>query len=292
MTRASGYFIISLDFELMYGLSELKNQDYYKKSVVGGKVAIPRILELFTKYGIHATWSVVGKIMMASDSYHYAGNLIEMIRNVQGQEIGSHTFSHIHCLGEEMSEEIFESDCSAFEKIASQKSIKARSFVFPYNEVTSVYMKILKRHGFTCARGVGDSFMYSATNKSDYLLLKRLLRLADSYINISGMNCYGLEELKEIDGILIIPSSRFLRKYCPGLRIFERLKIHRIKKQMKYAAKTGKIFHLWFHPHNFGLHTQQNLKNLQEILEYFCHLNKKYGMQSLNMNEIVEVARK
>jgi hypothetical protein len=106
------------------------------------------------------------------------------------------------------------------------------------------------------------------------------------------MNCYGLEELKEVDGILIIPSSRFLRKYCPGLRMFERLKIHRIKKQMEYAARTGKIFHLWFHPHNFGFHTQQNLKNLQEILEYFCYLNKKYEMQSLNMNEIVEVVRK
>jgi hypothetical protein len=29
MGGASGYFVISLDFELMYGLSELKNQDYY-----------------------------------------------------------------------------------------------------------------------------------------------------------------------------------------------------------------------------------------------------------------------
>jgi hypothetical protein len=101
-----------------------------------------------------------------------------------------------------------------------------------------------------------------------------------------------LEELKGVDGILIIPSSRFLRKYCPGLKMFEPLKFHRIKKQMEYAAKTGKIFHLWFHPHNFGLHTQHNLKNLQEILEYFCYLNKKYGMQSLNMNEIVEVVGK
>jgi hypothetical protein len=139
MGGASGYFIISLDFELMYGLSELKNQDYYKKSVAGGKVAIPRILELFTKYGIHATWSVVGKIMMASDSYHYAGNLIDMIRNVQGQEIGSHTFSHIHCLGEGMSEEVFESDCSAFEKIASQNSIKARSFVLYFCYLNEKY---------------------------------------------------------------------------------------------------------------------------------------------------------
>ena len=33
---------------------------------------------------------------------------------------------------------------------------------------------------------------------------------------------------------------------------FKKLKMKRIKAQMTYAAKNDKLFHLWWHPHNFG----------------------------------------
>jgi hypothetical protein len=67
------------------------------------------------------------------------------------------------------------------------------------------------------------------------------------------------------------------------------LRFRRIKGQMLHAAKKGEIFHLWWHPHNFGMHTKENLAFLTKILEYYAKLQEKYEMQSLNMEEIARM---
>ena len=55
---------------------------------------------------------------------------------------------------------------------------------------------------------------------------------------------------------------------------------------MKYAAANGRIFHLWWHPHNFGDDINYSIGFLKRILTYYKFLQKKYEFQSLNMNEI------
>jgi len=60
---------------------------------------------------------------------------------------------------------------------------------------------------------------------------------------------------------------------------------------MEYAAENKKLFHLWWHPHNFGVNTDENISFLEEILLYFKELQKRYGMLSLNMNESREFAK-
>ena len=65
----------------------------------------------------------------------------------------------------------------------------------------------------------------------------------------------------------------------------EKMKICRIKAQMRHAAKHDLVFHLWWHPHNIGVNTEMNLKQLDEIFCYYDKLKKKYGMRSLNMGE-------
>ena len=61
--------------------------------------------------------------------------------------------------------------------------------------------------------------------------------------------------------------------------------MRRIKRQMLHAAKNGLTFHLWWHPHNVGVMTQQHLQQLEEIFRYYTQLKETYGMQSLNMAE-------
>jgi len=68
--------------------------------------------------------------------------------------------------------------------------------------------------------------------------------------------------------------------------LLESLKIRRIKKAMTYAAKNNLIYHLWWHPHNFGRNTEENLKNLKSILDHYKYLNDKYNFESLSMEEI------
>ena len=69
------------------------------------------------------------------------------------------------------------------------------------------------------------------------------------------------------------------------LRFLEGVKLHRIKRQMLHAAKNGLTFHLWWHPHNIGVKTEEHLSQLEEIFRYYAELREKYGMQSLNMRE-------
>ena len=54
---------------------------------------------------------------------------------------------------------------------------------------------------------------------------------------------------------------------------------------MLYAARHGLVYHLWWHPHNLGARTEENLAQLEEIFRYYTELKEKYGMQCLNMGE-------
>ena len=55
-----GTLIVSLDFELFWGMLDVTSLEAYQDHVLGGKKAIPQLLELFRRYGIHATWATVG----------------------------------------------------------------------------------------------------------------------------------------------------------------------------------------------------------------------------------------
>ena len=81
-----------------------------------------------------------------------------------------------------------------------------------------------------------------------------------------------------------IPASRFLRPYSSHLKYFEILRLNRIRSAMTYAARHNLIYHLWWHPHNFGVNQNQNFKFLNRILEHYSKLEKKYKFQSLSMS--------
>ena len=50
----AGTLIISLDFELFWGMLDVCPLEKYQDHVLGGRKAIPGLLALFQKYGIHA----------------------------------------------------------------------------------------------------------------------------------------------------------------------------------------------------------------------------------------------
>ena len=110
----------------------------------------------------------------------------------------------------------------------------------------------------------------------------------DSYVNIIGHHIYGWDELLDSEGLCNIPATAFLRPYNSKLKVLEDLKLRRIKSSMKAAAQQGKIYHLWWHPHNFGSNLEENMNMLRSILKYYKSLSVKYGMESLSMKEVTE----
>ena len=72
----------------------------------------------------------------------------------------------------------------------------------------------------------------------------------------------------------------------------ERLRLNRILKSMTHAAKSGEVYHLWWHPHNFGKNQNENLIFLQHILQHFSFLKKEYGFESCSMRSLSEQIQK
>lgn len=319
----NGCMIVSLDFELMWGIRDKRGIQEYGTNILGVRWAIPKILEEFSKKNIHCTWATVGLLFNNNkneiisflpnekpnyqnenlspykyiddigndednDKYHFAISLIKLILRNKYQEIGSHTFSHYYCLEEGQTKEEFADDIVAAKKIARKYGIEIKSLVLPRNQTNMNYMDILINNNLLSFRGNEKSWINKAAKGSDEKLFKRMCRLIDSYINLSGHNCYVPNDIIIDNNLLNIRSSRFLRPYSKKLRFFEDIKIHRIKSQMKYAAKHNMIFHIWWHPHNFGVNINENMNNLRKILDYYIYLNKKYGFESKNMSELAE----
>src|SRR5215216_5449955 len=148
-------FIVSLDFELLWGVRDKRTIENYGENIRGVRQAIPALLQMFDQYEINATFATVGFLFARNkkdifhfkpltlpqysaekyspyannyldhigdseqdDIYHYAPSLIQMIKQYPSQEIASHTFSHYYCL-ENASLESFKSDMLAAKNIAA-----------------------------------------------------------------------------------------------------------------------------------------------------------------------------
>lgn len=320
-------FVISLDFELFWGMFDKVSLEQYGENIKGVHSAIPEILALFEHYGVHATWASVGMLMAQSkdelqtylpdvvlrpaysdmrasayshienvalgereddDPYHFGAKLVEMIIKTPGQELGSHTFSHYYVQdGDKNSSASFAADCDAFARIVKKFNTPVTSLVFPRNQVTRTALHTITEHGFSAYRGNPPHFLYSAKKEGAQTnIILRFLRLVDAYLNISGHHTFTLQHA----ALANIPASRFLRPYSSRLFFLEPLRIARIKNSMTHAAKRGQAFHLWWHPHNFGVNRKENLYALTQILAHYASLKERYGMESVSMREAAALA--
>ena len=321
MNISQGHLVISLDFELYWGVFDVRRLENYKSHLKQVSKIVPRLLELSDTYNIKLTFATVGFLFSKnkeelvafspktkpsynfstfspyrlienigeneeSDSYHYALSLIELIQQKKNHEIGSHTFCHYYCneLGQTITE--FEADLLAAIKIAKQKNIIIQSIVFPRNQINEAYLAICAKHGILSYRGIENHWMYNTKDTKKLENPKhRIFRLLDAYWNISGHNTH-LPLLNQ--GLVNIASSRFLRPYSKKLRFLEALKMLRIKRGMTYAAKHKRVYHLWWHPHNFGLDVDRNFKDLEALFKHYSMLSKNHDFQSKTMSGLAK----
>ncbi len=312
--------VISLDFELFWGRFDTTTIEAYRANLLGVRQVVPRLLALFEQRGIHATWATVGFLFFGnkrdllagtpnlrpeyihprnspyehlatvgdeeeSDPFHFGLSLIELIRRHRGQEIATHTIAHHCCLEPGHTPATFAADLEAACRAAGRRGIPVKSIVFPRNQYSEPYLKICRQHGLRSFRGNEDSWIYRARPTAEQRPLLRLVRLLDSYLPLSGYHGFPAANCVQPD-LADIPSSRFLRPYLPRLRALESLRFRRIAREMRAAARRGDVFHLWWHPHNFGTHQDENFRFLERILDTYSELSSQYGMQSLNMMEL------
>ncbi|AEB08124.1 polysaccharide deacetylase family protein [Desulfobacca acetoxidans] len=313
-------FIISLDFELYWGVQHRLSLEESKNILLNTRSAIPKILNIFIENDIHATWATVGFLFFETkdellnslpnripqyknyrlssyrnitnigcnekeDPFHFAPSLIKQIASTNHQEIGTHTLSHYYCLEESQDSDMFRDDLAVAMNIARKYDIQIKSIIFPKNQINTNYLPICAEFGIMSYRQNQDNWIYLERDTNSDSLLIRGIRLLDNYINITGYNS-NFMTYEPNKYPIAIPASRLLKPYAKEPSWLLAMKIHRILSDMTYAAKNSLIYHLWWHPHNFGQHTEQNLIILDNILQHYNILKSEYGMESLNMNEI------
>jgi len=217
--------------------------------------------------------------------YHFAPGLIEQIKNTPGQEIGTHTFCHFYTLEKNITVAQFQNDLKAAMRIANEKGITINSIVFPRNQYSREYIDACSEAGIKVYRGNEPSWAYKPISREDESSFRRAVRFGDAYVNITGRHCHPIPAK---DRIIDIPASRFLRPYNPKLKMFDSLKFARIKDGIKFAARQGLIYQLWWHPHNFGKHMDENFSFLERIFQVYRELEEKQKMESLNLSEIYQ----
>jgi hypothetical protein len=111
------------------------------------------------------------------------------------------------------------------------------------------------------------------------------LKLLNAYVNISGHGCYAPQDLSDTPPVNL-PASHFLRPFFPRLHALEVLHLKRIRGSLTHVGRRGLIYHLWWHPHNFGANLQKNLAFLRHVLDHCKKLQRRYGMVSSNMHEM------
>lgn len=315
--KKPGCLVISLDFELIWGVFDTVNIEEKSKNILNTRNVIPQILDLFLNAHIHATWASVGMLFnndwktwkknkpekvpgysnVNLSSYIYgntikvekynklcfAPEIIMAIHNTEGQEMATHTYSHYYCLEKGQEIEDFKQDLKKAISLAANMGIELQSLVFPRNQIKQEYLEVCEELGIKNVRSNPESWYWKDTSASG--LGSKIARTADAYINL-GKKSYPFSDLKLNKGFpLEQKASRFLRP-VEGNTSLRALKLKRIKNEMTFAAKNGEVYHLWWHPHNFGDQPEESLFDLSQLIAHFEYLKTTYGFQSLNMLEL------
>lgn len=303
-----GTLCISIDTELIWGRTHLKNIDEFTQRAKKDWKTIPAILKLLKKYQAPTTWALTGHMFLDHcDGIHkeiirpnyswsesdwfkfdpgtnqsknpewYGKGLFQLIKQQKMHEIGCHTYSHFVWGDPNFSAVSAETDIAAWTLLAKKNGVKSYSFVFPRNSVG--YLPILSKYGFTTYRGV-DQTWYKNSPK----VLQHFFQILDFLLPLSPETVTPQKTGKVINipGSYYFPSARGIRKYIPkGMRAWK------AKKGIDKAISKGEIFHLWTHPVDFSDQTPKLMSDFEEILNY---ASKKVNEGKLEIKTMKDIS--
>lgn len=315
----NGTLVISLDFELLWGVFDKVDWGDKKEYFLNTRKVIPEILQLFERYEIQCTWATVGMLFnedwdewnenipdilpqyensqlsaykygksiqtKETEEFCFAPDLIRLIKETPGQEIGTHTYSHYYCLEPGQTPESFKADLKKSVELANKFQISLESLVFPRNQFNVDYLDVCSDEGLKSIRTNPEVWYWNNTQKDS--LQQKIFRTGDAYIGFTNKAYVDLPEMNP--GTIGQKASRLLRPHS-GKTFLDNRRLKRIKSELSAAAKKKEIYHLWWHPHNFGENPEKNLQELESILVHFKSCKKKFGFESMSMAGITETA--
>ncbi|HTB80550.1 MAG TPA: hypothetical protein VK717_06655 [Opitutaceae bacterium] len=280
--------VISIDFEMRWGVHDLYRSDFnaYRKNLENCRPVVLATLAMLAARKLRATWATVGALGLngwdeyfafappapayrdprllvrkeyaeldPTGSLHFAPDLIERILVTEGQELGSHSFSHLYFREPGVLPQDFIDDMAAVEKLWRDRyGVVPVSLVFPRNQ--SAFEDRLDDTSIKIWRGSEPAWFYDCTSQNKNTLLPRTLRLVDSVLPIVQRASYPEKKM--------VRAGIFIRFGLP--EAFWWLQLCKLRHELNRLS-AGQILHLWWHPHNLGFDLDKGLSRLAQLLD-------------------------
>ncbi|WP_024949367.1 polysaccharide deacetylase family protein [Helicobacter pylori] len=254
--------------------------DDISRGLFAGEVGIPRLLKLFKKYHLPATWFAPG---------HSIETFPEQMKMIvdAGHEVGAHGYSHENPIAMSAKQEEYVL-LKSVELIKDLTGKTPTGYVAPWWEFSNITNELLLKHGFKYDHSlmhndftpyfvrVGDSW-----SKIDYSLeakdwMKPLIRGVETSLVEIPANWY-LDDLPPMMFIKKSPNSfGFVSPHDIGQMWIDQFDW--VYREMDYA-----VFSMTIHPDVSG--RPQVLLMHEKIIE---HINKHEGVRWVTFNEIAD----
>ncbi|HEF9765405.1 TPA: polysaccharide deacetylase [Campylobacter coli] len=254
--------------------------DDISRGLFAGEVGIPRLLKLFKKYNIPATWFAPG---------HSIETFPEQMKMIvdAGHEIGAHGYSHENpiAMSAKQEEDVLLKSIELIEKISGKKP---SGYVAPWWEFSNITNELLLKHGIKYDHSlmhndftpyyvrVGDKWTKIDYSKDAKEWMKPLVRGQETDLIEIPANWY-LDDLPPMMFIKKSPNSfGFVSPRNIGQMWIDQFDW--VYREMDYA-----IFPMTIHP-DVSARPQVLLMH-ERIIE---HINKHEGVKWVNLNDMAD----
>ncbi|EDO6653615.1 polysaccharide deacetylase [Campylobacter coli] len=254
--------------------------DDISRGLFAGEVGIPRLLKLFKKYNIPATWFAPG---------HSIETFPEQMKMIvdAGHEIGAHGYSHENpiAMSAKQEEDVLLKSIELIEKISGKKP---SGYVAPWWEFSNITNELLLKHGIKYDHSlmhndftpyyvrVGDKWTKIDYSKDAKEWMKPLVRGQETDLIEIPANWY-LDDLPPMMFIKKSPNSfGFVSPRDIGRMWIDQFDW--VYREMDYA-----IFPMTIHP-DVSARPQVLLMH-ERIIE---HINKHEGVKWVNLNDMAD----
>ncbi|PSP77008.1 hypothetical protein BRC81_11755 [Halobacteriales archaeon QS_1_68_20] len=300
-----GTFVVSLDTELGWGCFDTVGVDHYREAYENTRAVIDGLCDLFDAYRAPTTWAVVTHMLTDCGGRHdepdpefdwidswygrapcsagvdrdlwYAPDVLERIRSADvDHELGVHGYSHMILGAPGCTRAAATAEIRRAMEVVEEFDLDVETFVFPRNRIG--HLDVLEEFGVEYYRGL-DARWYEASAPRP---LRRVCRFGDEFTRRTPptVTPRARAGMVELPGSQIFrPDDGYWRYTPPGTQV------ERAKKGLERAADRGEVFHLWFHPFNFGSDPEGHLDLFERVLSYAADLRRDDRLEILPIDE-------
>lgn len=307
-----GVCVLSIDTELAWGEAHRRDGSGGRHRYDAERPVIDRMLALFARYEIPATWAVVGHLFLdacADDGRGphpdltmpdydwldaewlavdpctslpdapswYGRDIVDAILACPvPQEVGSHSFSHVIVDDPACTPAVLDSELGAAKALAAERGVELRSFVYPRNKIAQVSR--LADHGFRCYRGGRPTPPFAGLPAWQ----RRVLSLADKARPLGGS---AVRPAEGDGGVWNVPQT-YLFDPASSPRVPSAVWARRPVARLRQAARHRSLFHLWFHPYNVTADPDRAFAALERICAAAARLRDEGRLEVLTMGDL------